>query len=388
MNRIKDIVIQQQEYVVAMRRIFHERPELGGEEVETQRIVMQELIKMGLTPRKAAGTGVMADIIGALPGKTIALRADMDALPIQDEIATSYRSKNAGACHACGHDGHMAMLLGIAQVLLEMKTELRGTVRLLFQPSEEKFPSGALAMVREGVMDGVNVVLGTHLWQSLEAGIAGISYGCLMASPDEFTITVKGKGGHGSMPQSTVCALSVGAQIVCEMNTIVGRSIDPLDSAVVSPGMFRSGEVFNVTPDVAVIRGTIRSFNEKVRLKVWNRLEEICAGICQAAGATCTVEKTLGHPPVINDPKIAAVVAKAADKSLGGTYVHEIPPVMAGEDFSYFLQQTSGMFLFLGVGNPEKGAGFPQHHPRFDIDESVLIKGVEIIVRSVFELQN
>ena len=208
-----------------------------------------------------------------------------------------------------------------------------------------------------------------------------------MASPDEFTIAVQGKGGHGSMPQDTVCALSVGAQIICSLNTIVGRSVDPLDSAVISPGMFRSGEVFNITPDNAVIKGTIRSFNEKVRTHMWKRLEEICNGICQAAGATYTMEKIMGHPPVINNPEVATIVAEAATETVGESNVREIAPSMGGEDFSYFLQQQPGMFLFLGTGNPAKGASFPHHHPRFDIDESVLATGVEIMVRSVSKLQ-
>jgi len=388
MFRIKEVVGRETEYVIALRRHFHMHPELGGFEVETQQKIMDELTQMGLTPRQVAGTGIVADIVGTLPGKTVALRADIDALPIQDETDTSYRSQNSGVCHACGHDGHVAMLLGAAKVLIKLKKELKGAVRLLFQPSEEAFPSGALAMIADGVMMGVDFVLGIHLWQPLEAGVAGISYGCLMASPDEFFITVKGKGGHGAMPQDTVCALSTGAQIICALNTIVGRSVDPLESAVVSPGMFRSGEVFNVTPEIAVIRGTIRSFNNKVRSRVWSRLEELCTGICQAAGATCVVDKRLGHPPVINDPRVSAVVAEAARESVGDACVQEISPSMGGEDFSYFLEHAPGMFLFLGVGNPEKGAAFPHHHPRFDLDESVLSTGVEIMIRSVLKLQN
>ena len=388
MGQIKETVARQQEYVIAMRRHFHMYPELGGVEFETQRKIMAELTQMGLTPRKVAGTGVLADLTGALPGKTVALRADMDALPIQDELSTSYRSKNPGVCHACGHDGHMAMLLGMAKVLTELKPEIKGTVRFLFQPSEEKFPSGALAMVEAGAMSGVDFVLGIHLWQPLIAGVAGISYGCLMASPDEFTITVKGKGGHGSMPQDTVCALSTGAQIICALNPIVGRSVDPLESAVISPGMFRSGDVFNVTPDNAVIKGTIRSFNEEVRSRLWKRLDAVCEGTCRAAGATCTVEKIMGHPPVINHSEVAAIVAAAARETSGESSVREIPPSMGGEDFSYFLQQAPGMFLFLGIGNAEKAGSFPHHHPRFDIDDSILTVGVEIMVRSVMKLQN
>ena len=376
----------QNDYVVAMRRNFHMCPELGGEEIRTQRTITTELERIGLIPRRIAGTGVVADLVGSVPGKMVALRADMDALPIPDGKDVPYRSRVEGVCHACGHDGHMAMLLGVANALTQMRSELNGTVRFLFQPSEERFPSGALAMIRDGAMDGVDHVLGIHLWQPLASRVAGISHGVLMAAPDEFTITVKGTGGHGSMPQDTVCALSTGAQIVCALNTIVGRSLDPLESAVISPGMFRSGEVFNVTPEVAVIKGTIRSFNEQVRTRVWDRLTSTCEGICRAAGATCTVDKLLGHPPVVNHAGVATIVAEAAAETVGAGRVREIPPSMGGEDFAYFLQQAPGMFLFLGIGQDDPVRAFPHHHPQFDLDESVLTAGVEILIRSVLKL--
>ena len=208
-----------------------------------------------------------------------------------------------------------------------------------------------------------------------------------MAAPDEFTLRIQGKGGHGSMPQDTVCALTTGAQIVCLLNSIVGRSIDPLESAVVSLGMFRSGEVFNITPDSAEIKGTIRSFDEKVRKRAWESFVEICNGVCQAMGATYTVDKIFGYPPVINNPDVAAVVATAGRETTAAAKVREIPACMGAEDFSFYQQKAPGMFLFLGVGNPEKEASFPHHHPKFDIDESALITGVEVMVRATLKLQ-
>ena len=321
------------------------------------------------------------------PGKTVALRADIDALPIQDEIDKPYRSQNPGNCHACGHDGHMAMLLAMARVFVDMKTELKGSIRFLFQPSEEKFPGGAERMIADGAMDGVDYVLGTHVWQPFESGVAGICTGKMMASPDEFTITVQGQGGHGSMPQDTVSALTAGAQIVCLLNTIVGSAVDPMDPAVLSLGMFRSGDVFNIIPDSAVIKGTIRTFDQKVRTRVWDRFDDVCEGICRATGATYTVEKTLGYPPVINHPEVAAIVTEAGRETVGASMVREVSPSMGGEDFSYYQQKAPGMFLFLGVGNPDVQASYPQHHPRYDMDESALIKGVEIMVRSALKLQ-
>ena len=387
MDKIRETVSKYREYAIAMRRHFHMHPEVGGEEIETQQKIMQELAALGLSPRKAAGTGVIADLKGKLPGKTVALRADIDALPLQDEIDKPYRSQNAGKCLACGHDGHVAMLLAMAGVFVDLQADLQGSVRFLFQPSEERFPGGAEAMIADGAMDGVDFVLGTHLWQPLPAGTLGISYGRLMAAPDEFTITVQGKGGHGSMPQDTVCALTAGAEIVCMLNTIVGRAVDPLESAVVSLGMFRAGEVFNITPDIAVIKGTIRSFDPKIRARVWERFDAVCSGVCQATEATCTVEKIFGYPPVINDPDVAAVVAESGRETTDPSMVKEIPACMGAEDFSYYQQKAPGMFLFLGIGNSEKGAAFPHHHPKFDMDESVLITGVEVMARAALKLQ-
>ncbi|MBP2667143.1 MAG: N-acetyldiaminopimelate deacetylase [Firmicutes bacterium] len=387
MDQIKETVAKYQEYVIATRRHFHMNPETSGEEFATQQTIMEELTKLGLSPRKAAGTGVIADIVGALPGKTVALRADIDALPLQDEIAQPYRSQVAGKCHACGHDGHMAMLLTMAKVFVDMQPVLPGNIRLLFQPSEEKFPGGAEIMIADGAMDGVDFVLGTHVWQTLAAGVVGIAYGRMMAAPDEFTINIQGKGGHGSMPQDTICALTTGAEIVCMLNSIVGRAVDPIESAVLSLGMFRSGEVFNITPDSAVIKGTIRSFDQAVRMRVWDRLDQICNGVCQAMGATYTLEKIFGYPPVINNPEVAAVVAEAGRESTDPAMVQEIRPCMGAEDFSYYLQKAPGMFLFLGIGNPATGAAFPHHHPKFDMDESALITGVEVMVRAALKLK-
>jgi amidohydrolase len=387
MNQIKQAVLKYQKYVVGMRRHFHMNPELSGEEFATQQTIIEELTKLGLSPRKAAGTGVIADIAGALPGKTVALRADIDALPLQDEITQPYRSQVNGKCHACGHDGHMAMLLTMAQVFVDLQPNLHGNIRLLFQPSEEKFPGGAELMIADGAMEGVDFVLGTHVWQTLAAGVVGIAYGRMMAAPDEFTISIQGKGGHGSMPQDTNSALTTGAEIVCMLNAIVGQSVDPIESAVLSIGMFRSGDVFNIIPDRAVIKGTIRSFDQAVRMRVWDRLDQICTGVCQAMGASCTVDKIFGYPPVINNPEVAAVVAEAGREATDPAMVREIRPSMGAEDFSYYLHKAPGMFLFLGIGNPETGAAFPHHHPKFDMDESALITGVEVMVRAALKLQ-
>ena len=386
MDKIKESILRHQETVIALRRHFHANPEVGGEEFGTQAKIMEELAALGLSPRKIAGTGVVADLKGTKSGKTVALRADIDALPIQDEINKPYRSKTAGKCHACGHDAHTAMLLTMARVFVDLKDDIQGTIRFMFQPSEEKFPGGAEQMIKEGCMEGVDYVLGAHVWQPLEAGKIGVSYGRVMAAPDQFTITIQGKGGHGSMPQGTVCALSTGAEVVSMLNTIIGRNVNPLESAVLSLGSFKSGEVFNIIPDTAEIKGTVRTFDDAVRKTVWERLDTVCTGVCSAMGATYTIDKVFGYPAVLNNPDIAAVVAEAGYETVGKEAVVEIGPSMGGEDFSYFMLKAPGMFLLLGGGNPATDAVYPHHHPKFDIDDSILPIGVETFVRATFKL--
>lgn len=384
MDNIKFQVTETQKYITELRRYFRMHPEIGGEEYETQQKIIAELKTLGLEPQMVAGTGVVAEIKGKAPGKTVALRCDIDALPIQDEIEHAYRSRNQGRCHACGHDAHMAMVLGAAKVLSSL--ELSGNVRLLFQPSEERFPGGAEAMVEAGVMSGVSAVIGAHVWQPFSTGTVGVSFGKTTASPDEFTLTIQGKGGHGSMPQQAIDPIFVGAQIVVALKAIVGTSINPLEQAVVSLGAFRAGEVFNIIPDTAVIKGTVRTFDHNVRMTIFDKIEQITSGICQAYGASFEFEKLLGYPPVINDPDVARLVYETAGEVLGEKGVFEMEPVMVGEDFSYFAQQAPGAFIFIGVGNPDKGLVYPHHHPKFDIDEDAIVTGMEVLVRTISKL--
>lgn len=385
-DELKKLVEQSLDTVVALRRYFHTYPELSGQEFNTQRKIMAELSALGLESRPAAGTGVIADLVGGKPGKVVAVRADMDALQLQDDCDKPYRSINHGVCHACGHDGHMAMALGVATVLTKLRANLAGTVRFLFQPCEENFPGGAMPLIAEGGLDGVDSIIGAHLWQPLPVGSIGINQGRMMAAPDEFTITVKGRGGHGSMPHQTVDSLLVGAQIAVALNTIVGRSVDPLEPAVLSLGMFKAGDVFNVIPDTAVMKGTVRSFERDVREKIFRRIEQVVKGICDAAGAGCEIDAALGHPPVINNPAIAAVVAEAGRETLGADGVVENRPVMSGEDFSFYQEKVPGAFVFIGAGNPTKGIVYPHHHPKFDIDEAALGYGVEVMARAALKL--
>ncbi|WP_346356021.1 amidohydrolase [Azotosporobacter soli] len=374
------------DYVIELRRHFRMHPELSGAEFETQKRISQELQKMGIEAKAIAKTGIIAEIKGEKPGPCVALRADIDALPLADEINAPYRSQRPGVCHACGHDGHTAMLLGVAKGLVTLREELPGTIRLLFQPSEEAFPGGAQQMIEAGALEGVAAIIGAHLWQDVPAGCVGVTYGAMMASPDEFKIIVQGRGGHGSMPYQTVDPIHVGAQIVLALRGIVANDLGPKEPAVVSIGLFQAGEVFNVIPDTALLRGTVRSFSQTVREKVFARIEQICAGLCAAAGAGYRLEPIYGFPPVINDPAIAAVLADSARQVVAAQKVLEIDPVMGGEDFSCYQAIVPGAFVFIGSGNPDKGICHPHHHPKFEIDEDVLPIGVEVLSRTALRL--
>ncbi len=383
---IKTLIEKHYNSIVNLRRHFHMHPELSAVEFNTQEKIMDELLALGLEPKKIATTGVIAQLQGISPGKTIAIRADIDALELQDECNKPYQSQNPGVCHACGHDGHTAMLIGVAKTLVELKHEFSGTVRFLFQPSEERFPGGAEAMIAAGALDGVDCIIGTHLWQTLEVGTIGITYGPMMASPDEFTIKIKGRGGHASMPHQTVDALLVGAQVAVALNTIVSRQVDPMEQAVISLGVFKAGDTFNIIPDTALLNGTVRSFSQEMRTLLFDRIEQVTAGICQASGATFTFDRHLGFLPVINHPEISKVLADAGAEALGSEKVLTINPVMGGEDFSQYLEKVPGAFMFVGIGNKEAGIIYPQHHPKFDMDEKALFHGVEVMTRAALTL--
>jgi amidohydrolase len=372
--------------VVALRRHFRTFPELSGQEFNTQEKILAELAAMGLAPVKAAGTGVVADITGARPGRTVAVRADMDALPVDDECGRPYRSQTPGVCHACGHDGHMAMLLGLARVLLPLRDAFAGTVRLIFQPNEEIPPGGAVAIVEQGYLDGVDAIIGAHLWQPLPVGRLGLSFGRMMAQPGAFAIAIQGKGGHGSTPHVAVDPILVGSQIVQALHTIVSRSIDPLEPVVVSVGLFQAGKVYNVIPDTARLEGTIRVFDEETLTAVHRRIEQIVKGVCEANGAGYRFSTALSCPPLVNDAAVARRVWQAGAAVLGEAGVVEVKPVLGGEDFSHYLKKIPGAFMLVGAGNEARGIVHPHHHPKFDIDEDALAYGVEILARSAVDL--
>lgn len=374
-----------QEEIVGWRRYFHQHPEVSGQEFETQKKVLELLASMGIEGRKIAGTGVVADIVGNKSGKTIAFRADMDALAMSDEINQPYRSQNEGVCHACGHDGHMAGLLGIAGAFMANREDLPGRIRLLFQPSEEWFDGGATDMIAEGCLEGIDYVLGLHIWQPVPAGFVGVN-DIMMGSPNCFEIVVQGVGGHGSMPHQTVDPILVGSQIVLALNTIVSRSMDPLETGVLSIGEFHSGSAFNVIPDKAMIKGNMRTLSADVRDLMFRRIEEICKGTCEAMGATYTLEKIYGYPTLVNDSKVLEIAREVIDERYGREKRLDVKPTFGGEDFSYYLEKVPGVFIFPGGGNEEKGITYPHHHPKFDMDEEVLLQGPETLARIAWRL--
>ncbi|ACK68290.1 amidohydrolase [Rippkaea orientalis PCC 8801] len=375
-----------QSKLVQWRRQFHQYPELGFKEKATAAFIAQTLTEIGIPHQTGiAKTGIVATITSPHPGPVLAIRADMDALPIQEENEVPYCSRHDGIMHACGHDGHTAIALGTADYLWRHREAFRGTVKIIFQPAEES-PGGAKPMIEEGVLKNpdVDAIIGLHLWNNLPLGTVGVRSGPLMAAVECFDLDIFGKGGHGAMPHQTVDSVVVSAQIVNALQTIVARNINPIDSAVVTVGELHAGTALNVIADQAKMRGTVRYFNPQFKGYFGQRIEEIVAGICQSFGATYELNYWWLYPPVINDEKMAELVRSVAlDVVETSTGIVPTCQTMGGEDMSFFLEEVPGCYFFLGSANPDKGLSYPHHHPRFDFDESVLSMGVEMFVRCV-----
>lgn len=363
------------------RHHFHAHPELSFEETETTRKVVELLRSFGYEHLRigTAGlpTGVVADLNPDKPGRCHALRADMDALPMTEEGTCPYRSTNPKAMHACGHDAHVAMLLGAAKILKEMEEDLPGRVRLLFQPSEESPQrSGARAMIAENVLEGVDTISGMHVWSPLESGTLGYRTGPLMASSGQWECLVEGKGGHGALPHQAVDPVVAASLLVNAFQTIVSRELNPLDTAVLTVGKIEAGTTFNIIPDKATMVGTVRTFDQNVQKDIQVRMRRIAEGICETMRCKADFRYKEVLPPTVNDPGLAAKAAALAKPLFGEGNVLEIPPVMASEDMSLYLEKIPGVFLFLGTGNAAKGLVQAHHHPRFDVDDDVLPLGV------------
>lgn len=386
LSQIRPSIQALQPQLVQWRRSLHQRPELGFQEHLTAKLIAQQLTSWGIEHQTGiAKTGIVATIDSGLPGPVLAIRADMDALPIQEENEVSYRSQHEGKMHACGHDGHTAIALGTAYYLSQHRQDFRGTVKMIFQPAEEG-PGGAKPMIEAGVLTNpqVDAIIGLHLWNNLPLGTVGVRSGPLMAAVELFSCQIFGKGGHGAMPHQTVDAIVVGSQIVNALQTIVARNVNPIDSAVVTVGEFHAGSAKNVIADTAQMTGTVRYFNPELEDYFGKRLQEIIAGVCQSHGADYQLDYWRLYPALINDPKLADLV-KAIATDVVETPAGVVPEcqTMGGEDMAFFLQEVPGCYFFVGSANPEKDLAYPHHHPRFNFDETALGMGVELFVRCV-----
>ena len=373
------------DYITKMRRYFHAHPELSFMEHNTMETVRKELISMGYEPRIVENGGIVADL-NVNDGKRIAVRADMDALPVEEENNVEYRSLNKGIMHACGHDAHTAMLLGLAKILSRQREKIKGNVRFLFQQAEESPPGGAQELIRRDALDRVDFVIGQHVDSNLDVGTMGIIPGPIMANADEFRIKIHGKGGHGSEPERAVDAIIVASSLVSSLQTIVSRNISPLSPAVVTVGTFKSGYRYNIIAAHAELTGTVRTYSLDDRELIKRRIEELLSGVCNAHGATYEYEYIDGYPVLINNTDVSSIVESAAKEVVGQSGIVHPPPKMGGEDFSYYTQKIPGAFYFLGVRNRQKGIDSPQHSPTYDIDESSLGIGTGILYMSVLKL--
>lgn len=379
--------------LVRWRRQIHQRPELGFQEEITAQLICDRLTEWGICYESGiARTGVVAILEGAQGDRTLeakrpvlGIRADMDGLPVQELNDVPYCSIHDGKMHACGHDGHVAIALGTAKYLKEHPDTFSGTVKIIFQPAEEG-PGGAKPMVEASVLKNpdVDALVGLHLWNNLPLGTLGVCSGPMMAATEFFHCTIQGRGGHGAIPQQTVDAVVVGAQVVTALQTLVSRNIDPLKSAVVSVGEFKAGTAVNVIADSAFLGGTVRYFDPDYGELIPQRLEQIIAGVCAAHGASYQLDYHRLYPPVINDRAITELVRSVA-LSVVETPAGIVPEcqTMGGEDVSFFLQRVPGCYFFLGAANVDKNLAYPHHHPRFDFDETALGVGVETFVRIV-----
>ena len=365
--------------IIAWRRDFHMHPELKYEEERTSRIVEEHLREWGYSIKRV-GTGIIADI--GEGEKTIALRADMDALPIQEENDVPYKSRIPGKMHACGHDAHTAMLLGAAKIIAAHRDELNGRVRLIFQPAEEG-GNGAVKMIEGGALEGVNAIFGFHVWMDLPSGLIGIREGPFLAGSGIFSGKIIGKGGHGASPHETVDPIPITAEAILALQTVTSRNVPPIETGVVSVTSIHGGAAFNVIPEEVEFKGTFRFFKPEIGELIQSRMREILDGVTKAHRAKYEISIKELTPPTINSREMADFARNVAQKY--GLRYGDVAPTMGAEDFSFYLQKVPGAFLALGIRNEEKGIVYPHHHPKFDVDEDVLYIGTAMEVALALE---
>ena len=360
------------------RRTLHRNPEAGPVLPHTAAYVKQRLTELGYAPRDMAG-GVTADITGTDTGRCVLLRTDMDALRIREATGLEFQSEN-GAMHACGHDGHAAILLNSVRLLCRRREELCGELRFIFQHAEETPPGGAVEVIRAGVLKGVDEVFGLHLTSTLPTGSFGVCSGVLTSATDRFEIEITGRGGHSSMPQECIDPIVTGAQIILALQTVLSRSLRPSDPAVLSVCQAHSGSAYNIIPGSMHLTGSVRSYDERVRATAERRIREISEGIAASAGADVQVEYVRGYDSIRNDPALTGWARNMIAQTFGTQAVHELSPIAPGDDFCYYDQVCPGFFLELGAANPEKGSDAPHHNARYRLDEDALAYGMEYTV--------
>ncbi|WP_081799405.1 M20 metallopeptidase family protein [Neobacillus jeddahensis] len=380
---IQKLVEAVEEEVIQWRRHFHENPELSFEEVETSNYVFEKLHSFGqIEVTRVTPTSVMGRLRGSQPGKVLGLRADMDALPIQEETGLPFASKKSNIMHACGHDGHTAMLLGAAKVLSQLQDEIKGEIRFYFQHAEELFPGGASEMVKAGVTEGIDGVIGLHLGSQGPLGKFSLCYGDVTAACDDFDIVIQGRGGHGSAPNETVDPIAIGVQLVNGINQLISRKVDASQRAVISVTQFHGGTANNVIPDRVTIGGTVRMFDPEIRKQIPVWIEKLTKGLTEAHNASYQLDYRFGYSPVINEEKITELVERTLVATFGEENCVRSQAIMGSEDFSAFAEAAPGCFAFLGAGSADPADNYPHHHPKFDVKEEALILGVNYYVRT------
>ena len=384
---IREKVRARREEMVSLRRDLHAHPETAFREARTSQLVAERLSAFGLeVSTGAAETGVTAVIDGAAPGPTLMLRADMDALPIQETSDKPYASRTPGVMHACGHDGHTAALVTVAGILADRRQSLRGRVLLVFQPAEENM-GGARLMIEEGVMadPAVDRVLGFHLWNGLPVGQIGVKPGAIFAAVDEIELVVKGTGGHGAMPHQTVDPIPIAAQVISALQILVSREKHYAEGAVLSIGRIQGGIAFNIIASEVEMRGTLRTFDEGVRRQILARIPEVMAGICAAFNATFEFRHLQGCPSVDNDPEVADFVRRVATEVVGEANLPTVVPSTVGDDMALFQLEAPGCYFLVGSSNADAGLDAPHHSSTFDFDEDALLIAAETLARASLE---
>ena len=386
-SRIRAEVDRTREEVTETRRVLHRHPELSLEENHTAELVAERSAGLGFTVRAGVGgTGVTADLDSGKAGPTLMLRADMDALPIVERgDGRVARSEVEGVMHACGHDGHVAVALGAATALVGLRDSWSGRLRLCFQPAEE-IASGAMPMIADGAADGVDRVLGIHLWAPLEAGRVAVKSGVIFGSADSFSVTIQGRGGHGGMPHTAIDPVVVTAQVILAIQSIISRETSPFSPAVITIGRVTAGTAFNVIADSAELLGTTRAIDPSERERLLQRVGEIATAVASGYGAEAKFLRGTGCPPVVSDAATADLVHRAAAATVGEDHVDIAVPITVGDDVACFLERAPGCYFLVGAGHPERGPVPPHHSAYFDIDEAALPVGVETLVRASLDV--